>query len=235
MEISEFPVSWSSVKKVVCFTHDVNGKFTREQIVEQARLQIGKPDMWDLNSKNSEQFVIEVLTGNCSTASSEQKQLWEKGIAAAGEGINTTFSLGTKIHLAFKMILNIVKFIVRLALSEAVDIISVISKTIKILGIIGFCIGPIMSVISCVWSLYLKHKRFKNGEIGTNEFRKFVTQKVAELLTDILFSLISVICFFLVPIPIVNTIVSVFLSIIGFLISKAVGWTTGYIWDKVTT
>ena len=233
MEISEFPLSWSSVRKAVRFDHDVNGKYTREQIVERARLQIGRPEMWDLSSKNSEQFVTEILTGNNNDVPSEQNQMWKGGIAAAGEGINaTSFCLAKRIHLVFKGAVKIIKSIVRLVLSgEGADIISALSKAVKILGYIGLCIGPIVCIISCAWSIYLKRKRYQNGEIKKDDYHKFITVKVAELLTDILFALLSGACFLFIPIPVVNMIVSFFLGVIGFLINKAIGFAIGSAWD----
>ena len=236
MKVWEFPMSWDSVRKVVRFDHDDQGSSGREKIVQRAREKLESGELWDLYNKTAEEFVSEMVTGRSDDIDDDQKRLREQGIALACEvGIGGVSVTVKKIHLIFRVVLWVVKFIIKQLSRDAGRIlksVAIISKMVKVLGILGFCIGPIVDSVICVVAIINKRQRYKNNEITKSEFHKFLAQKIAELLTNLLFSALAVPCFF-IPLPVVGAVVGFFIGVIGFLATKAVGWGVGYFWDKI--
>ena len=63
-----------------------------------------------------------------------------------------------------------------------------------------------------------------------NSIGSYVTQKLAELGTNLISAIFSVPCLF-IPIPVVGCVVSITIGIIGIAVSKLVGWIAGKAWD----
>ena len=69
-----------------------------------------------------------------------------------------------------------------------------IAKTVKALKILGYIMGPIIDVLICILQINNQRQRYKKREIGKKEFYKFLVQKVAELLTNLFFAVITPFC-----------------------------------------
>ena len=80
------------------------------------------------------------------------------------------------------------------------------TKLVHALEFFGIGIGAVVDSIMCVIAIYIKYKRLKSKEISKNEFSKYVTQKVTELGTNLIFAIFSLPCLF-IPIPIVGCVV----------------------------
>lgn len=217
MQIWEFPMTWNSVRKVVRFNHNDNKKFSPEQIVERAREQVRSDVTWNLYNDSSEQLVAKIIDDDIDQ---NQKMARQKGIAVVGEAsFSGSFSI---VKITFKVLLKVVKYIIKMLIRETTE--EAITKTAFILKGLGFFLGPIMDAIACGLAIVMKIQRYRKGKIEKHELSKFVTKKIAELVINLAF---SVLCFLIPP----SFLIIVVISIIAFLVSKAVGFVVGCIHD----
>ena len=128
------------------------------------------------------------------------------------------------------------KWIIKVIRRDAIKSVTIISKALKVLRYLGMAVGPIIDTIVCILHIVIKRQRHKNGEITKKESYTYVAKQVGELATDLLITVLCGLCI-LIPIPIVNMIVSVSISIIGLIVAKLVEYLSGLafdcIWDVV--
>ena len=230
LQIWEIPLSWHMTRKIVRFNYAHN-PFSPNEVVCRAREKLGEGKTWDLYTRTSEHFAREVKT---SKGTDTLREKADQGIALTCEvGMGTTSLIVKKLHWGLKLVLWVVKQIIKIIFRSgprsAVHLVN-IAKLVRVLEFFGIGIGAIVDIIMCAIAIYIKYKRLKNREITKNEFNKYVTQKVAELGTNLIFAIFSIPCLF-IPIPILGCVVSIIISIIGCFVSKFVNWVVGKVWD----
>ena len=109
---------------------------------------------------------------------------------------------------------------------------AVLGKAIGVLSYVGVGIGLIVDLCSCVHHIVSTYRRYKDGEITKEEFAKSTTQKIAEFITHLIFTALSVVALvFLGP---GGAIVGGILALVDMLVSYIVKWIVGKLWDGLS-
>ena len=232
LRVWELPLSWRLVREAVKYNYSDN-PFTPEQVVERARQELGKGESWDLYTMTSEQFASQVKTG---IATNEQKNIQDQAIALGFEVGKSGVAFSIKnVCCVFKLMLKLARWILKLSFRNAPKALvgmKFIGKFCAALLYLGFGIGPIIDAITIIYDIHLKRQRLKEEKISNNEFKKYVAQKVSEFITNLIFGGLSLAMRF-IPIPLVGVVLSIAVSIVGWLVSKFTSWLVGKIWDKL--
>ena len=239
MKIWEFPVMWDSVEKAVRFDYEEGSVFSQEIIVQRARERMGREEVWDFYNRSTEDVVAEIIHENSHVVKQTQRELRQKCIDLGGTIALSASALSIKnICTVFVTVLRTVKLFISEVVKDAPKILMLIAKIVKTLKILGYCLGPIVDIVVGVLTISIKLQSYKKGEITKKAFYKFFAQKVAEIVTDLLFSASIIAANILLPF-LLGSLVSIFISIIGFIVAKIVGWlfgsAAGFFLDKFIT
>ena len=107
--------------------------------------------------------------------------------------------------------------------SRGASHISVIAKLVRGLEFVGFGIAAVVDIIMCAVAIFVKYQRLQRGEVSANEFIKYAVQKSVELVTNLIFAIVSGLSL-LIPVPFVGPLVSIAIGFIGYFTSKLAGW-----------
>ena len=231
LRVWEVSLKFSDARKVFRYGYDDRDTFQPEEVVERARKEIGAGALWDFHSKTSKQFAILMKLRESAGATQWSNHETALTFSAVSKVTQAALKSPTKgvcgicslIKLVAKIVLKFLSLISREGTSviTVTKLISNLNKVIKVMGFVGFGIGVIVDLIDFVYHAVLMYRRMKNNEITKEKFAKYITQKIAELITNIIFSIAAL----FVP------YVGFLLPIIGLLISKVVGWIVGKVWD----
>ena len=193
--------------------------------------------MWDSYNRSTKDFVHEVMW-NLKSEAATQARIGELHKKAVSLGTTAPFSI-KHIPKLLKAVLFLVKMIARNLVSGTIDVLQVIAKIVKVLNILGYVIGPIIDVVICILQIKNKRKSYKKGEIGKKEFIKFPVQKVAELVTNLFFAVLTPFVLYYLWVPVVGLLVPFIIPLIAWAASKLVGWlagkAAGFLLDKFIT